>query len=114
MTVKTIFPSALFFAILFFMAEKYFKEGMKTIEETAIEEGDDIPSKAKTQLEKAIHKCNIVIDEFPESKYIDDAYYIIGKAGFYRNEYTRALKSFNILIEENLLVSTSLKFKLFK
>ena len=84
----------------FYNAEKYFKEGMKTIEETAIEEGDDIPSKAKTQLEKAIHKCNIVIDEFPDSKYIDDAYYIIGKAGFYRSEYTRALKSFNILIED--------------
>lgn len=73
---------------------------MKTIEESAIEENDDIPSKAKTQLEKAINKCNIVIEEFPDSKYIDDAYYIIGKSGFYRSEFTRALKSFNTLIEE--------------
>ena len=39
------------------------QEGMKTIEESAIEENDDIPSKAKTQLEKAINKCNLVIDE---------------------------------------------------
>ena len=72
---------------------------MKTIEESAIEDSDDIPSKAKTQLEKAINKCNIIIDEFQDSKYVDDAYYIIGKAGFYRSEYNRALKSFNTLIE---------------
>ena len=84
----------------FYNAETYFKEGMKTIEESAIEENDDIPSKAKTQLEKAINKCNLVIEEFPDSKYIDDAYYIIGKSGFYRSEFTRALKSFNTLIED--------------
>lgn len=84
----------------FYNAETYFKEGMKTIEESAIEDSNDIPSKAKTQLEKAINKCNIVIDNFPDSKYIDDAYYIIGKSGFYRSEFTRALKSFNILINE--------------
>ena len=82
----------------FYNAELYFREGMKTIEEKAIEEGDDIPSKAKNQLEKAINKCNIVIEEYPDSKFIDDAYYIIGKSGFYRSEFTRALNSFNTLI----------------
>ena len=106
---RRIFSKLFFFIILlsscvyfntFYNAEAYFKEGMKTIEESAIEDSEDIPSKAKTQLEKAINKCNLVIEEFPDSKYIDDAYYIIGKSGFYRSEYTRALKSFNTLIEK--------------
>ena len=73
---------------------------MKTIEESAIENSDEIPSKAKTQLEKAINKCNIVIEEFPDSDYIDDAYYIIGKSGFFRSEFTRAEKSFKKLIND--------------
>ncbi|MAJ45591.1 MAG: hypothetical protein CMF96_12740 [Candidatus Marinimicrobia bacterium] len=84
----------------FYNAETYFKEGMKTIEESAIEDSEDIPNKAKIQLEKAINKCSIVIEKFPDSKYLDDAYYIIGKSGFYRNEFTRALKSFNTLIND--------------
>ena len=37
---------------------------MKTIEESAIEDNNDIPSKAKTQLEKAINKCNLVIENY--------------------------------------------------
>ena len=35
----------------FYNAETYFKKGMQTIEESAIEDSDEIPSKAKTQLE---------------------------------------------------------------
>ena len=58
----------------FYNAETYFKEGMKTIEESAIEDSEDIPNKAKIQLEKAINKCSIVIEKFPDSKYLDDAY----------------------------------------
>jgi len=84
----------------FYNAETYFRKGMKTIEESAIENSDEIPSKAKTQLEKAINKCNIVIEEFPDSDYIDDAYYIIGKSGFFRSEFTRAEKSFKKLIND--------------
>jgi TolA-binding protein len=84
----------------FYNAETYFKKGMQTIEESAIEDSDEIPSKAKTQLEKAINKCNIVIEEFPDSDYIDDAYYIIGKSGFFRSEFTRAETSFNKLIND--------------
>ena len=72
---------------------------MQTIEESAIVDSNDIPSKAKTHLEKAINKCNIVIEEYPDSKYVDDAYYIIGKSGFYRSEFTRAQTSFKKLMQ---------------
>ena len=73
---------------------------MDSIEDSAIEDSEDIPSSAKNQLEKAINKSNQVIQQFPHSKYVDDAYFIIGKSSFYRKEYTRALKSFDVLINE--------------
>ena len=78
---------------------------MDSIEDSAIEDSEDIPSSAKNQLEKAINKSNQVIQQFPHSKYVDDAYFIIGKSSFYRKEYTRALKSFDVLINESPLKS---------
>ena len=84
----------------FYNAETYFSDAVKIIEDTAMEKEDQIPSKAKNLLEKAIDKCNIVIEDFPESKYVDDAYFIIGKAGFLRSEYSIAQKNFNNVINK--------------
>ena len=84
----------------FYNAETYFADALKLIEDSAMEKEDEIPSKAKNLLEKAINKCNIVIDEFPDSKYVDDAYFIIGKSGFLRSEFTIAEKHFSFIINE--------------
>lgn len=106
MSVKPIVSFILFLLFgcvyfnTFYNAETYFTQALKIIEDTAMEKEDEIPSKAKNLLEKAIDKCNIVLDEFPDSKYVDDAYFIIGKAGFLRREYTIAEKHFTHIVNE--------------
>lgn len=82
----------------FYNAEQSFEKAVKIIEQSQDE--DDLPTNAKNLLSDAITNSNIVIDKYPDSKYIDDAFYIIGKASFYKMDNTAADKYFNRLITE--------------
>ena len=66
----------------FYNAEVNYEEAEKIIQETSSSNsGDDkIPAQAKKLLGKAIENSNIVINKYPDSKYVDDAYFIIGRA----------------------------------
>ena len=85
----------------FYNAEVNYKKAEKIIEQTppANSEDDKIPAQAKKLLGKAIENSTIVIDSYPESKYVDDAYFIIGKASFLRKEYFNAEKYLKGLID---------------
>ncbi|MBT3252206.1 MAG: outer membrane protein assembly factor BamD [Candidatus Marinimicrobia bacterium] len=82
----------------FYNAEQSFEKAVKIIEQSQDE--DDLPSNAKNLLSDAITNSNIVIEKYPDSKYIDDAFYIIGKASFYKMDNTAADRYFNRLINE--------------
>jgi TolA-binding protein len=75
----------------FYNAKKYYKEGI-VLNQTN-------PSQAKTSFTKAIEKSALVISNYPRSKYIADALFIIGMSNFYTGEYTKAISKF-----ENLLL----------
>ena len=79
----------------FYNAEQSFEKAVKIIEQSQDE--DDLPSNAKNLLSDAITNSNIVIEKYPDSKYIDDAFYIIGKASFYKMDNTAADRYFNRL-----------------
>jgi len=66
----------------FYNAETSFKKAMKIIEESPILDDDELPSQAKKLLGDAIDNSKLVIKEYPDSKYVDDAIFIIAKASF--------------------------------
>jgi len=43
----------------------------------------------------AIAKCKIVLDEYPDSKYVDDALFLMGKCQFRLREYRKAIRNFD-------------------
>jgi len=73
---------------------------MKIIEESPILDNEDLPSQAKKLLGESIENSKLVLREFPDSKYVDDAVFIIAKASFLRDEIAVAESHFNRLIRE--------------
>ena len=73
---------------------------MKIIEESPILDTDDLPSQSKKLLGEAIENSQLVLKEFPESKYVDDAVFIIAKASFLRDEVAVAEKHFNLILRD--------------
>lgn len=83
----------------FYNAEQYFGDAMKLIEESPSVD-DEIPANAKKLLDSAIQKSNLVLEKYPDSKYVDDAFFIIGQASFLKGENSRAERYFKRLIHE--------------
>ena len=99
-----ILPFILFSCVYyntFYNAEVNYKKAKQIIEQTPQQdsENDKIPAQAKKLLGQAIENSNIVIDSYPESKYVDDAYFIIGKASFLRKELFNAEKHLKKIID---------------
>ena len=97
--ISLIFVSCVYFNT-FYNAETSFKKAMKIIEESPILDNEDLPSQAKKLLGESIENSKLVLREFPDSKYVDDAVFIIAKASFLRDEIAVAESHFNRLIRE--------------
>ena len=92
-----VFISCVYFNTIY-NAEISFKKALKIIEESPIID-DEIPNQAKKLLGEAIENSNLVLQEYTESKYIDDAIFIIAKASFLRDEVAIAERHFNLLLQ---------------
>ena len=99
--IARLFPimvSLLFFSCAYFNtfynAEKYFKEANKMRLEKS---GQSIPLRAIDNYGKTIQKCKIVLSDFPESRYVNDAILLMAKAQFYRSEYDEAISNLKII-----------------
>ena len=73
---------------------------MKIIEESPILDNEDLPSQAKKLLGESIENSKLVLRKYPDSKYVDDAVFIIAKASFLRDEIAVAERHFNRIIRE--------------
>jgi len=73
---------------------------MKIIEESPILDNEDLPNQAKKLLGESIENSKLVLREYPDSKYVDDAVFIIAKASFLRDEIAVAESHFKRLIRE--------------
>ena len=81
----------------FYNAEKYFKDADRLRLEKA---GKAIPLRAIDNYGKTIQKCKIVLSEFPDSKYADDAILLMAKAQYYRGEYDEAINNLRVINEK--------------
>ncbi len=84
----------------FYNAENSFKQANEIIDNSAYTyDSNDIPNTAKKLLNESIISSNIVLNEYSDSKYVDDAVYYMGRSYFTLSEYFKAEKYFNELIE---------------
>ena len=83
----------------FYMAEKYFNDSMNIIQ--LDESGkNEIPLQAIALLNSAIENALIIENKFYNTKYLDDAYYILGMSSFYKNNLTSSRYYFERIISE--------------
>ena len=83
---------------LFYNARNAFEAGERIGEE--VDPRDQPTSPQRTQYNRAISKCRMLLDEYPDSGLVDDALFLIGKSHFRMREWSEAIRSF-----ENLLVN---------
>ena len=80
----------------FFNAEKYFEEANNL----KLKDDGTPTANAIQKYNKVIKKCGVVLTDYKDSKYADDALFLMAKCLYYigRN-YTQAIKNFEELIE---------------
>ena len=92
-TVSLLLSSCAYFNT-FYNAEKYYKEANKL----RLEKSDKaIPLRAIDNYGKTIQKCKVVLSDYPESKYVNDAILLMAKSQFYRSEYDDAISNLKII-----------------
>lgn len=81
----------------FYNAQEYYGEAEKLRLE---KDGESIPISAMDKYGKTIIKCQKVIEEFPDSKYVKQAYLLMGKSRYYRSDYDLAIDNLNLVMNE--------------
>ena len=99
-TIGFLFCFSCVYFNTFFNAKTSFEDAEKIIDESPLLEAGEIPPQAKKLLGESIDNCNIVLEKYSTSKYVDDAFYIISKARFLRNEYALSIRYIDKLIGE--------------
>ena len=96
------FSSCVYFNT-FYNAENSFKQANEIIDNSSSYNYDtnDIPSSAKKLLKESISSSNIVISDYYDSKYVDDAIYYMGRSYFSLSEFYKAEKYFNELVNNH-------------
>lgn len=80
----------------FYNAKRLYKEA----EESPRGKDGEVPRVTKEKYEQSIEKCQMLITNYPKSKYVDDAILLIGKCFYEIQQYDEAIIKFNEL-EEN-------------
>ncbi|MEA3286619.1 MAG: tetratricopeptide repeat protein [Candidatus Marinimicrobia bacterium] len=78
----------------FYNAEEYFVEAQKLTRENQAEK---VSREEINLYSKAIEKSKKLLQRYPESKYRDDAQFLIGKSYYYKGDYTLAKRYFDDL-----------------
>jgi TolA-binding protein len=78
----------------FFNAKKYFQ----LAQDTPLRSGRPTAA-AMTHYTKAIQRCAYIIEEYPNSKWVDDSLFLLGKCFYYRgNSFRQAIETLEELI----------------
>ena len=72
----------------FYNAKQYFDEAEKIRLE---KDGETIPITAMDKYGKTIKKCQTVLDDHPDSRFVIDATLLMSKARYYRSDYDLAI-----------------------
>ena len=73
----------------FYLAKRYYKEGQKAEERSLSETA---PPEALSKYDATIRQCTKVITDYPKSKYVDDALYLMGAALYGKGDYSAAIR----------------------
>ncbi len=79
----------------FYLARKYFGEAEKT---QALSQSDKISPDAVTKYDLSIKQCTKVLSQHPDSRWADDAVYLMGACYYGKREYESALRKFDELM----------------
>ncbi len=90
-----VFSSSCAYYNTFYNAEQYFEEAEKLRLE---KDGEMIPISAMDKYGKTIEKSKKVIEDFPESKYVNEALLLMGKARYYRSDYDLAIDNLKVIM----------------
>ncbi len=82
----------------FYNAKLFFSEAEKL---RAEKDGKILGNNIIEKYKKVIEKSDIVINNYPKSKYLDDALFLKGKSHYYRGEYDLSESTFHTLISIN-------------
>lgn len=84
----------------FYNAENSFEQANEIIDNSSSYNYDssDIPSNAKKLLNESISSSNLVISNYSDSKYVDDAIYYMARSYFSLSEFYKSQKYFNELV----------------
>ena len=86
----------------FYNAEESFEQALQIIEKSPIiNDSNEISAEATVFLDKTISNCNIVVDRYPESKYVDKAYLLKGISFFYKQLYELSIEKLNKIIDSD-------------
>ncbi|MCP4547840.1 MAG: tetratricopeptide repeat protein [bacterium] len=76
-------------------AKKLYKEG----EETQLDPQGNVTSSARKKYNEAIARCQKLMELYPDSKWVDDALFLMSKAYFQKREYSRCIRRIDELEE---------------
>ena len=71
----------------FYNAEDSFSKAVQIIQNAPILEDNKLPSESIILLNKVISNCDIVIEKYPNSKYVHQAFFLKGVSYFYKKSY---------------------------
>lgn len=86
----------------FYMADSFYNEALNLLALNEIGESTNQQNSVSinTLFDKAIKNAQIIENDFYETKYIDDAYFILGMSGFYQNKISASKYYFERIYNE--------------
>lgn len=86
----------------FYMADSFYNEALDLLALNEIEESGNQQNlvSINTLFDKAIKNAQIIERDFNETKYIDDAYFILGMSSFYQNKISASKYYFERIFNE--------------
>jgi len=74
----------------FYNAQNYYRQGMKLVVNDTLKVDSEF-------FDKTIEKATAVIVKYPDSRYVDDALFMMGASYYYKGDYSRALEKLDFL-----------------
>jgi len=94
--VLVVLSSGCVYYNTFFLARKNYRLAERSRLRSTTSE---LPSKAKNHYDISIRKSSKVLAFYPESKWVDDALFMLGMCFYRTGEYTKAVRKFDELLE---------------
>ena len=79
----------------FYLAKRYYRDGQKAEEKSV---SDAIAPDAAAKYEAVVRQCNKILVDYPKSKWVDDATYLMGAALYGKRDFSGAIKRLDDLL----------------